>query len=315
MERRAFLAQTAGLAAAAMASRAVAAPKYKGVLKKAIIVGKITPAGMKNVKDAGLDGVETTAILPPEQCAEGRKIAEDMGLKVHSVLRAWAEFNSTDPKQVKGSWDVSANALRAAAGYGADAILIVPCRTGGMKIPNPWELKIEFDPKTGHLTKVVDGDNAPYKAYMAAQDRAWDTSLEQVNKLVEVAKETKVVIALENVWNNLWLDPRHWAAFIDACNSPWVKAYFDTGNMVKYSPSTLWVRTLGKRLAKLHIKDYKLSPDGRGGGWADPLDGSVDWPDLRKALDEFGWEGWMTTEGCGLPLPEQRRRLEVIAAG
>jgi len=319
MDRRHFVAGAAAgsaFLASGLARSAQAAPTYRHSLKLASIIGRPDAQNLKAIKDAGLDGVETTAIVAPAAAGESRKIAEDMGLRIHSVLRGWAEFNSPDPKVVEGSWQASAAALRAAAGYGADAVLLVPCRVGGMAMPQAWDFKIKFDAATGHLISVADGDNAPYKDYIAAQDRAWDTSTEQINKLIDVAKETGVVIALENVWNNLWVDPHHFAAFVKSFHSPWVKGYFDIGNMVKYSKSEIWIRALGKDLAKCHVKDFKLNANGQGGDWKDPLDGSVDWPEVRRALDEVDYDGWLTIEGSGgLGLPEIKRRMALIAQG
>lgn len=319
MDRRAFLSSTAaaGVTLAALSAGVSAAPTFKHRLKRAVIVGKPTEAVLKPLKAAGLDGVEATALIAPDEAAACRKVAEDLGLRIHSVLRGWAEFNSTNEKQVKGSWDVCATALRAAQGYGAEAVLIVPCRlTDRVAMPAPWEFNIKFDAKTGHLTQVVDGDNEKYQPYIKSHDRAWDTSFEQVSKLIDVAKETGVAIALENVWNNLWLDPKLFAAFVNSFNSPWVKAYFDIGNMVKYSPPQQWIRALGPKIAKCHVKDFKLNANGHDGRFCDPLDGSIDWHEVRRALDEVEYAGWLTNEGSdGLGPVERARRLTVIEAG
>ena len=98
-------------------------------------------------------------------------------------------------------------------------------------------------------------------------------------------------------------------------DSPWVKAYFDIGNHVKFAPPQDWIRTLGKLVVKCHVKDFKLSADGNGGDFCDIREGSVDWPAVRKALDEIGYNGWMTIEGSKLPLDEESKRLDLIIAG
>jgi hexulose-6-phosphate isomerase len=183
-------------------------------------------------------------------------------------------------------------------------------------MPEPWEFKIQFDDKTGHLTSVAEKDNDKYKAYIDAHNHAYDTSRAEIEKLISVAEETKVVIAVENVWNNLFVDPRHLAHFVDSFKSPWVKIYFDLGNHVKYSPTEQWVRVLGDRIVKCHVKDFKLNADGHGGKFVDIRDGSVNWPVVRKALDEVGYNGWMTIEGSGgLSQQEQNKRLDMIIAG
>ena len=198
---------------------------------------------------------------------------------------------------------------------GADAILLVPCRIGDMKMPEPWEFDIAFDPATGHLTRVVKGDNEPYKAYIEAHDHATDTSRRAVGKLIPVAEETGVVIAIENVWNNLWVTPDLFAHFVNSFDSPWVKAYFDIGNHVKYAPPEQFIRALGPRIAKCHVKDFKLNPDGHGGDFCNIRDGSVHRPVVRKALDEVRYSGWMTIEGGNCSLEEHSKRLDLIIAG
>ena len=77
-----------------------------------------------------------------------------------------------------------------------------------------------------------------------------------------------------------------------------------------------WIRALGKLIVKIHVKDFKLNPDGHGGKFVDIRDGSVDWPLVRKELDKIGYNGWMTIEGSGkLSLEERSKRLDLIIAG
>jgi hexulose-6-phosphate isomerase len=314
LTRRQFLTTSACATtgvALSLQSRARAADA--GRLKKALIVGKPTEENLKPIKEAGFDGVEA-GVVSPEEAAEAKKIAENLGLRIHSVLRGWMAFNSEKPEELQASLKQTEAALRAAQAYGADAILLVPCRISGMPMPEPWEFKVRFDQKTGHLTAVAEGDNDKYKDYLSAHDRAYDTSLEGISKLIPVAEETGVVIALENVWNNLFVDPRHYAHFVDAFNSKWVQAYFDLGNHVKYSPTEEWVRVLGKRIAKVHVKDFKLNPDGHGGKFVDIRDGSVNWPVVRKALADIGYNGWMTIEGGPGAMGEASKRLDLIIA-
>ena len=284
--------------------------------KKAVICGRPAEDHLKKLKAAGFDGVETNAAdLAPQDAATCRQVAENVGMKIHSVLRGWMEFNSTDPAKVAKSLQAAERSLRAAQAFGADAILLVPCKIGGMKTPEAWEFDIAFDPATGHLTRVVKGDNEPYRAYIEAHDHATDASRQTVRKLIPLAEETGVVIALENVWNNLWVKPDLFANFVNAFDSPWVKAYFDIGNHVKYAPSEEFIRALGPTIAKCHVKDFKLNPDGHGGKFCNIRDGSINWPGVSRALDEVRYAGWMTIEGGNCPLEEHSRRLDLILAG
>jgi hexulose-6-phosphate isomerase len=314
--RRGFLAASAGGAAAmALGVGAGSQGAYEHTLRKALIVGKPTEEVLASMKAAGFQGVEA-GIVSPEEAAQCRIMAGRTGMRIHSVLRGWAEFNHSDVATVQESFNVSVAALRAAEGYGASAVLLVPCRIGGMVMPEPWEFRIEFDDATGHLTRVAEGDNARFADFIAAHDHAYDTSAEQIRKLVPIAEETGVVIAVENVWNNLFLCPEHLAHFVDSFESRWVKVYFDLGNHVKYGPTEEWVKVLGNRICRCHVKDFRLNPDGHGGDFVDIRDGSVNWPVVRQALDDVGFAGWMTIEGSGgLPLEEQNRRLDLIIAG
>jgi L-ribulose-5-phosphate 3-epimerase len=121
---------------------------------------------------------------------------------------------------------------------------------------------------------------------------------------------------VENVWNNMFVSPEHTAYFIDSFKSPWVKFYFDIGNHVKYSPPEHWIKTLGKRIVKCHVKDFKLKDNGQGGSFVNIRDGSVDWPVVTKTLNKVGYKGWMTIEGSAkLTLQERSQRLDLIIDG
>lgn len=319
--RRQFIATSAAVATASLVSRSSSfadepvRPPLKGKLRKAMIVGKLKAAELQPLKDAGFDGVETMHCCPEAEAAEDRKIADSIGLRVHSVLRGWMSFNSDDPDKVNETLELTRVALRAAKVYGADAILLVPCRIGGVAMPTPGEFDMEFDEKSGHVTRVVKGDNTPYAKYIQQQNHATDGSKAAVEKLIPLAEELKVVIGLENVWNNLWVTPALYKNFVASFNSPWVKAYYDIGNHVKYSPPEEWVKTLGKLICKLHVKDFRLTPDGHGGKFVHPRDGSINWPAVRRALSDAEYDGWATIEDGGLPLPEFARRFDLIAAG
>jgi hexulose-6-phosphate isomerase len=316
LTRREFLNRTAAVSAAVFAVGVTApAVNFQGKLRKAMIVGEVTNSVLEPLKEAGFQGVETTHICSEDEAAKGRDAADKLGMRVHSVLHGWMEFNSEDPAKVVEGLEKTRMALRAAKGYDADAILLVPCRVGDMRMPEPWEFDIKFDHANGHVTQVVAGDNTRYEAYIKAQNRATDTSRVAVEKLVPLAEEVKIVIGLENVWNNLWVQPALFQNFVASFKSRWVKAYFDIGNHVKYSPPQDWIRTLGPLLEKLHVKDFKLKPDGHGGNFVHPREGSINWPEVRRALDEVGYDGWATIEDGGLPLAEFSKRFDLIANG
>lgn len=320
LTRRQFLMTTAAagaLGAGAFCPSRAAEPKFKTTLKTALIRGLPDEKSLAELKEAGYDGMEcSTWDTTPDKAEAARKLAEKCGLKIHSVLRGWAQFN--DPKKFDEGIASAETALRAAQAYGAETILLVPCRIGGagMKMPKPREFQIEFDPKSGHVQQVVAGDNAPYADYIAAHNVAIDATRTAFEKLIPVAEKTGVIIAHENVWNNLWVKPAIYAHFVGSFQSRWLRSYFDIGNHVKYAPPEEWIRTLGKLIAKCHVKDFKLNDaPGGDGKFVNIRDGSINWPAVRAALDAIGYNGWVTIEGGSLTPAEHRQRLGQIIAG
>jgi len=310
--RRDFLAASAAAGVGLWATGRLQAAPWKTTLHKALI-GTPNEATLTSWKAAGFEGIESgQRHASVEEAKEARKLAEKLGMRVHSVLYGWANFNTDS---VASDIESVARSLQTAGAYGSDALLLVPCRTGGMPMPEAWEFQIEFDEKTGHVSRVAAGDNSKYQKYIEAQNHATDTSREAVKKLIPTAEKTGVIIALENVWNNLWVKPAFFANFVRSFDSPWVQAYFDIGNHVKYAPPEEWIRALGSLVKKCHVKDFKLNPDGHGGKFVDIREGSIDWPVVRRALDEVGYHGWMTIEGGGLSLEEHSKRLDLIIAG
>ena len=269
---------------------------------------------LAELEAAGFDGLETSDWkTPPSEAEQARKLAEKHHLKIHSVQFDCANFNQASA--VEQDIANAQQALRAAQAFGASALLVVPCRTDVTPIPEAWEFDIAFDEKTGRVTRVVAGDNSKYAAYIEAQNQATEASRRAVEKLVPTAEKTGVIIALENVWNNLWVKPKLFAHFVASFQCPWVQAYFDIGNHVKYAPPEEWIQALGKLIVKLHVKDFKLNPDGRGGKFVHPRDGSINWPSVRREIEKIGYNGFLTIEDGGLPLEEFRRRLDLIIAG
>jgi len=267
--------------------------------KKAIIC-QPEPKNFHAWKTQGFDGVESNFWwATPQEAAEGRKEAEKAGMRIHSVLFGWARFNMGEKAMAEGIEQVQ-HALQTAKFVGADTVLLVPCRIDGFHMPKPAELDMAFDPATGMIERVVAGDNNPYKQYIDAHNHATKKSREAVEKLIPAAKAAGVVLALENVWNNLWPTPALFANFVASFDSPWVKAYFDIGNHVKYAPPQKWIETLGKLIVKCHVKDFKLDANSpQGGDFCELRKGSVDWPVVTKALRQVGYNGWLTIEGSG----------------
>jgi hexulose-6-phosphate isomerase len=118
-------------------------------------------------------------------------------------------------------------------------------------------------------------------------------------RILPLAAELRIVVAVEEVWNKFLLSPVEFARYVDEFESPWVRAYFDVGNVVFYGYPQDWIRTLGKRIVKLHLKDFLLDrPSGRF-HWRNLGEGDIDWPEVRRALADIGYDGYTTTEIAG----------------
>ncbi len=294
-----------------------AAPAFKTRLYKALIAPQADEATCERIAKAGFPGVELTdKKVTFEQAVQGRRTTEAHGVKIHSFMGGWADFNNADEAVRGQSVEDVKRMIRLASAYGASTILLVPCRVGGMPMPRPSQFRIAFDPATLAVKSVVEGDNAPFAAYIEAQNRATERSRQAVEELIPVAAREGVIIALENVWNNLWVQPAFAAAFVRSFDCPWVRAYFDLGNHVRYAPVEDWLRTLNRSIVKLHIKDFKIDRDKKNDGDFVSLGkGSIDWKSVRAAIDEIGYNGWVSIEENGYTDLEYSALMDRIFAG
>jgi L-ribulose-5-phosphate 3-epimerase len=145
---------------------------------------------------------------------------------------------------------------------------------------------------------------------------AWARSQKEIRKLLPLAEELRIVIAIEEVWNKCLLSPVEMAAYIKEFKSPWIQAWFDVGNVVLYGYPQDWIRTLGKAIVKVHLKDFKRKEDGYE--WVNLGDGDVDWPAVRNAFREIGYAGSAITElkaGDEAYLRDPSRRVDRLVLG
>jgi L-ribulose-5-phosphate 3-epimerase len=265
MDRRTFL-QT--MAAAALLPQ-TGTPRRKAVLISMLAKELPYAARFKAARDAGFDAIEMQTIARGDEAAEARDAATTAGLRIHSVMNMdhWRfPLSSGDRDVVNRSVAGMETSLRNAALWGADTVLLVPA--------------------------VVD-------ATTSYRD-AWTRSQQVIReRLLPLASELKVIVAVEEVWNKFLLSPLEFARYVDELDSPWVKAYFDVGNVVFYGYPQDWIRSLGTRIAKVHLKDFHLDRPGGRFAWTNIGDGDIDWGDVRRAFDDVGYRGYFTTEVAG----------------
>jgi L-ribulose-5-phosphate 3-epimerase len=234
------------------------------------------------VKAAGFEGIEPMSHMPQNEVLDAFAAT---GLKAASCCGYWhwkKPLSDPDPAVRQAGLDALLQTLRDAKAYGASSVLLVP----------------------GAVKKDV--------SYADAYKR----SQEQIRKAIPVAKDLGVKIAIENVWNQFLLSPLEAARFVDEFESPWVGWHFDVGNVITYGFPEQWVRILGKRIVKLHIKEYSRTiadKQGRSAGFkAAYMTGDNDWPAVMAALDEVGYTGWGIAEQPGGDTPEG---LKTLTAG
>lgn len=139
------------------------------------------------------------------------------------------------------------------------------------------------------------------------------SSQEAIRKAIPYAEKKRIHLLIENVWSTFLIEPLTMARYIDELDSPYVKAYFDVGNVVRWGWPQHWIEVLGKRIVKIHIKEYNLKvamSEGLGKGFSFPIgQGSIDWKRVREELTKIGYRGWATAEVNG----GNRERLAEIS--
>jgi L-ribulose-5-phosphate 3-epimerase len=293
MNRRQFVRTGAGaLALAALAPRVLAddasldgaALPRRRQIKKGIMWATVGVKGsllekMKAIKQAGFEGVEMMGHMDQDEVLRAR---DETGLAIPSVCGRdhWKKpLTDPDPAVRAEGLEALKQTLRDAKRYGASSVLLVP----------------------GVVTEKV------------AYDVAYQRSQDEIRKAVPLAEELGVKIAIENVWNHFLLSPLEAARYVDEFKSPAVGWHFDVGNILNYGWPEQWIRILGPRIQKLHIKEYSRKRRDKEGLWkgfeVPLLEGDNNWPVVMKAVDDIGYHGWAITEQGGGDTPEGLKDL------
>jgi hexulose-6-phosphate isomerase len=267
-----------GTAAAVLLPSASAAPKRN--LRKAIMYATIGVKGSvlekyRVMKEAGFEGVEPMGGMNREEVLAAFK---ETGLKAASVCchTHWEKpLSAPDEATRKIGFDGLVQSLNDARAYGASSVLLVP---------------------------GVVRNGVTYQ-------QCFQRSILEIKKAIPVARDAGVKIAIENVGNNFIMSPEQAIEYLDAINSKWVGWHFDIGNAGRIGPAERWINLLGKRIVKIHVKDFSAKPTVPGAKPAARpklLAGDTNWPAVMKALDNAGYSGWGISEQPG----EQASDLE-----
>ena len=282
MNRRTFLKTTTALTAASTTFASPSSPRqlHKGIMYATIkLDGASVLDKFKAVKAAGFDGVEPMSHMSQ---AEVQDAFHATGLMPASVCcdTHWKNPLSDPSPEVRATGVRGLEqALRDAEAYGATSVLLVPA--------------------------VVNKKVSYQDAYTRSQI--------EIRKVLPLAHDLGVRIAVENVWNHFLMSPLEAARYIDEFESPAIGWHFDVGNVITFGWPEQWIRILGKRIQKLHIKEYSLAKRDKTGPSSGfdvkYLEGDNDWPAVMQALDEIGYHGWGIAEQPGADSPEGLKDL------
>ncbi len=242
----------------------------KAKLKKAVKYGMIQTKDsiqgkFELIKALGFQGVELDSPSDVKK-EEAVKARDATGIVIHGVVDSihWnVRLSDPNPEVRARGLAGLKTALEDCKLYGGDTVLLVPGKVSNKETEN--------------------------------FEQAWTRSQEEVRKAVPLADKLGVQIAVEVVWNDFITTPEQLIQYVDEFKTPTVGAYFDCSNMLKYGvKSGDWIRKLGKRMLKFDFKGFSKAK-----GWVAIGEGDEDWPDVLKACDEVGYNGWATAEVAG----------------
>jgi hexulose-6-phosphate isomerase len=273
MTRRELLS---GLAAAP-ALRAQSPRFVKGICSAVFPPELPYPECFRKAKNAGFDAIEIrmdkVGDVTPQSTVEDMKRLRDAAEATRiEIASLWIltprspSLASPDPAIRELALGMVKKGIELAPALGCGALLVVPGVLG-----------------SGPRFDVTHGE-------------AWERSAQAFRQVLPLAAKAKVMITPENVWNKFLVSPLDMKSFLDQFKSAWVQAHFDTGNVMQYGYPQDWIRTLGSRIKRVHLKDYKLSAGGVQGRFVPLLEGDVQWKEVMADLVKIGYRGCCSAE-------------------
>ena len=223
-------------------------------------------AGFEAIEVTLPSGKEITLDSGKEDLIQIRKEADKIGIELSSLASGlfWDySLTAGDSETREKAKQIVRKMLEFASFLGVDTILVVP-----------GAVDVFFKP---------GGEVVSY-------DVVYERALSALKELAPVAEKYRVNIGVENVWNKFLLSPLEMRDFIDKVGSPFVGAYFDVGNVILTGYPEQWIRILGARIQKIHLKEFsrkKCDNEGRWKGFdVSFLEGDNNWPETVPPVVE-----------------------------
>lgn len=269
---------------------------------------------MKFAKEAGFDGLELviteTGELTLSNTRKELEAIKQMAMEEEITLLALSSSLN---------WKASLTSNRQEIRERAKELLIRQLEIGaelGIEIILALPGFVTVDFITDALHPAVSTHDV--KSYYPGQENidyetAFSRSLSAFREIAPIAEELGVTIGIENIWNHFLLSPVEMKDLIDSIHSEAVGAYLDIGNVYPWGYPEHWIRTLGHRIKRVHVKDFvKGSSSIRG--FTDLLNGDIPFLSVMKALRQIGYDGWITAEVNEKPeFPEYTARAAKLA--
>ncbi len=148
---------------------------------------------------------------------------------------------------------------------------------------------------TGPCTWV---DTAPKIGRDIKEGEAWRLVYDAFDRLVKAASERRVCLAVEGVFGMLCHDYYTTRVLIDHYDSAYLGVNFDPSHDVLYEHfDTGWIAAQwGRRIKNVHLKDAAGIPVMGKYLFPQLGEGRVDWKGFLAALDEIGYDGFLSVE-------------------
>lgn len=173
-----------------------------------------------------------------------------------------------------------------------------------------WETGIDLVKKLIDLAGIMEAPNLLVVPGVVTSTVSYDFGFKRLEeaiwKLKEDAVKKKVGLGIENIWGKILYSPLEMRDFVDRFKSPYIGVHFDVGNVIQYGYPDQWIRILGKeRILNVHLKDYSETINNIR-GFTHLFLGSVPWDKVMDALNDIGYTGYLIAEVPPYPFcPEE----------